>query len=66
MGADEDLLLRKIRELSPQRLAELKDYVDFLLWREDELRLTQSAAMIAEGSLAAVWNNAEDAVYDDM
>ena len=66
MSAPEQVLIEKIRQLPPQRLAELEDFVDFLRAREDEHRLTQAAARVSEASFAAVWDNDEDAVYDRL
>lgn len=66
MSATEQVLIEKIKQLPPQRLAEVEDFVDFLHSRENEQRLTQAAAKVAEASFAAVWNNDEDAVYDRM
>ena len=66
MSATEQVLIEKIRQLPPQRLAELEDFVDFLRIREDEQRLTQAATRVSEASFAAVWDNDEDAVYDRL
>ncbi|MDK9712578.1 MAG: DUF2281 domain-containing protein [Sulfuritalea sp.] len=66
MNATEQVLIEKIKQLPPQRLAEVEDFVDFLRTREDEQRLTQATAKVAEESFAAVWNNDEDAAYDRM
>jgi hypothetical protein len=66
MSANKQVLIDKIGQLPPQRLAEVEDFVDFLRLREDEQRLTQAAARMAEASFAAVWNNDEDAAYDRM
>ena len=65
MSATEQKLIEKIRQLPPQRLAEVEDFIDFLHAR-DEQRLTQAAARAAEASFGAVWNNDEDAAYDRM
>ncbi len=54
MSATEQVLIEKIRQLSPQRLAEVEDFVDFLRTRDDDQRLTQAAAKVAEASFAAV------------
>jgi hypothetical protein len=62
----EQVLIDKIRQLPAQRLAEVEDFVDFLRTREDERRLTQAAAKMAESSFAAAWDNDEDAAYDRM
>ena len=66
MCAAEQVLIQKIRQLPPRRLAELEDFVDFLRTCEDEQRLTQAAAKAGEASFAAVWDNDEDAAYDRM
>jgi hypothetical protein len=66
MSVAEQVLLQKIRQLPPQRLAEVEDFVDFLRTREDDQRLTQAAAKASEASFAAVWNNDDDAAYDRM
>ena len=66
MSAPEQVLIEKIRQLPPKRLAELEDFVDFLRTREEEQRLTQAAVCASEASFAAVWDNDEDAVYDRL
>lgn len=38
MNANVDLVYQKIKALSPQRLAEVADFVDFLQVREEKLR----------------------------
>jgi len=66
MTATDKALIEKIKQLPPQRMAEVEDFVDFLRAREDEQRLTQAAASASEASFAAVWDNDEDAAYDRM
>ena len=66
MSVTEQMLIEKIKQLPPQRLAEIEDFVDFLRTREDEQHLTQAAARASEASFAAVWNNDENAAYDWM
>ncbi len=66
MTASEQALIDKIKQLPPQRMAEVEDFVDFLRIREEEQRLTQAAAKASEASFAQVWNNDEDAAYDRM
>lgn len=66
MAATEQVLIEKIRQLPPQRLAEVEDFVDFLRTREDEQRLVHAATQMAEGSFTEVWNNDDDAAYDRM
>lgn len=66
MTTAEQVLIDKIKQLPPQRMAEVEDFVDFLRTREDELRLTRAAAKASEASFAQVWENDEDAAYDRM
>jgi hypothetical protein len=66
MSTTEQGLIEKIRQLSPQRKAEVEDFVDFLHARDEERRLAQAAARVSEPSFAAVWDNDEDAVYDRL
>lgn len=66
MAVTEQALIEKIKQLPPQRLAEVEDFVDFLRLREGDQLLTQAAARASETSFAAVWNNDEDAAYDQL
>ena len=66
MSTSEQGLIEKIKQLPPQRLAEVEDFVDFLRTREDEQRLTHAAVRASEPAFSSVWNNDEDAAYDRM
>jgi len=58
-------LIEKIKALSPDRIAEVIDFVDFLAHRDDTL-LVEAAAKISEPAFAAVWNNPDDPEYDNL
>jgi hypothetical protein len=58
-------LIRKIRALPPEKVAEVEDFVEFLSQREDR-QLTAAAAKLAETALRKVWNNPADAGYDHL
>ena len=66
MSANEQSLIEKIRQLPPQRLAEVEDFVDFLRAREQERALVHAAARASEPAFAKVWENQEDEVYDAL
>ena len=66
MNAPDQVLFDKIKQLPPQRMAEVEDFVDFLRAREDEHGFTHAAAQASEASFAQVWDNDEDAAYDRM
>ena len=64
-AAQQTVLIRKIRRLPPDQLAEVEDFVDFLEQREDR-RLTQAASKLSEKSFSKVWDNPDDAAYDQL
>jgi hypothetical protein len=66
MTATEQVLIEKIKQLAPQRQAEVEDFVDFLRERDAEQRLTRAAGSASVASFAQVWNNDDDAAYDRM
>ena len=61
-----DDLLEKIRSLSPERLAEVEDFVDFLSQRSDDSTLSFAAMKLSEDALRKVWDNPDDADYDRL
>lgn len=66
MSTPEQTLIEKLRQLPPERLEEVEDFVDFLRAREEERALVQSAGRISASAFAQVWDNPEDAVYDAL
>ena len=59
-------LIEKLKQLPPQRLAEVEDFIDFLRGRDDERTLARAAAAVAAPAFAKVWDNDEDAAYDRL
>jgi hypothetical protein len=59
-------LLDKIRRLSPERVAEVEDFVDFLKQRDEESRLTTAATKLSENAFAAVWDSVDNTDYDQL
>ncbi len=66
MNAHTKNLFEKIQALPAERIAEIDDFVDFIRLREQERALTRAAAAASEPAFAAIWNNADDAVYDAL
>ncbi|MBI5592782.1 MAG: toxin-antitoxin system, antitoxin component, Xre family protein [Deltaproteobacteria bacterium] len=59
-------LFDKIRRLSPEKVAVVEDFVEFL-WHRDEMdTLIKAAGKLSERSFQQVWDNPEDAEYDDL
>ena len=61
-----ETLIDKIRSLPPEKAAEVEDFVDFLRQRQQEAHLAHAAAKFSEDAFAQVWNNSDDAVYDEL
>lgn len=59
-------LVNKLKELPPERLAEVEDFIDFLRERDQDGRLRRNYAQASEAAFAKVWDNDEDAVYDEL
>ena len=57
-------LLEKIQTLPVERIAEIEDFVEFIVAREQERSLTRAAGASSAPSFASIWNNPEDDVYD--
>jgi len=62
----EQELIEKIRSLAPERAAEVEDFVDFLRHRTEDRGLVRAAAKFSEAAFRKVWDNPEDAVYDQL
>ncbi len=63
---DEEILIQKIRSLSQEKIKEVEDFIDFLKYKEKGEGLTYWAAKAAEPSFQRVWDNPEDADYDNL
>ena len=59
-------IAHKLEDLSPERLTEVEDFIDFLRARDRDKTLLGEYAQASEAAFAKVWDNDEDAVYDDL
>jgi hypothetical protein len=66
MPANTQALIEKIQTLSPDRVAEVEDFVDFIRLRDQERTLTWDAASASAPAFAAIWSNTEDDCYDAL
>ena len=66
MPGNTEALIEKIQTLSPDRLAEVEDFVDFIRLRDQERALTRDAASASGPAFAAIWGNSEDDCYDAL
>jgi hypothetical protein len=60
------VIIEKLNALTPERIAEVEDFVDFLHQREHDRQLTFAISRAAESSFQKVWDNPDDAVYDSL
>ena len=59
-------LIDKLEALPPERIAEVEDFIDFIKQRDLDRQLTQAAMKTVEPSLQKVWDNPDDAIYDQL
>ena len=59
-------VVQKLRALSPERIAEVEDFIDFLEQRDEARRLTQATMAVSEPVLEQLWDNPDDAAYDAL
>ena len=62
----EQKLLDKIRSLPPEKAAEVEDFIDFLSQRAGDRQLAGAATGLSEASFHKVWDNPDDAAYDQL
>lgn len=62
----EQRLLEKIRLLPPDKVSQIEDFIDFLYERMSDRSLVQAAAKLSEPSLQKIWDNPDDADYDQL
>ena len=59
-------LVDKIQSLPPEKIAVVEDFVEFLRHRDDDLHLTAATVRLSEKSFQQVWDNPDDAEYDNL
>ena len=59
-------MMEKLEHLTPDRLAEVEDFIDFIQQRDRDKLLRQDYARASEAAFAKVWDNDEDAIYDHL
>lgn len=62
----EKIIIEKIRTLSPEKVTQLVDFADFLSQKDSDRQLTGAVNKLAEPAFNRVWDNPEDAVYDNL
>lgn len=66
MQPQHEQIQEKLGQLSPERLAEVEDFIDFLRQRDQDGHLRQNYAQASEKAFSKVWDNDDDALYDKL
>ncbi|MBV5305852.1 MAG: hypothetical protein J0652_04075 [Desulfobulbaceae bacterium] len=59
-------LFNKICRLPPEKVTEVEDFVDFLRHRSEDNTLISAVKKLSEKSFQQVWDNKDDAEYDNL
>ncbi len=62
----ERIIIEKIRTLSPDKVAQVVDFVDFISLKDRDRRLIRAGNKLAEDAFKKIWDNTEDDVYDRL
>ena len=62
----EQKLVDKIRSLPPGKIAVVEDFVDFLRQRDEDYLLTKACTRLSEKPFEKIWDNPDDAEYDNL
>ena len=62
----EQRLLQKIRQLPPEKVLLVEDFIDSLDQQSIDHSLTFAAAKLSEPVLLKIWDNPDDAEYDKL
>ncbi len=62
----EQRLLKKIRQLRPEKVLLVEDFIDSLDQQNTDNSLTFAAAKLSEPVLLKIWDNPDDAEYDKL
>jgi hypothetical protein len=66
MQSQIEQMLAKLEHFTPDRLAEVEDFIDFLQQRDQDKRLRQAYAQASQDVFEKVWDNDDDAIYDNL
>ena len=66
LSVHEQNVLTKIRQLPLPQQAQVEDFIDFLQQRQSDRGLVLAAMQTSRSSFERIWDNPEDAVYDNL
>jgi hypothetical protein len=62
----EKRILEKVKKLSVEQIQQVEQFIDSLSQEETEQQLTLISAKLSEPVFSQIWNNPEDADYDQL
>ncbi|NJO65251.1 MAG: toxin-antitoxin system, antitoxin component, Xre family protein [Richelia sp. RM2_1_2] len=62
----EQRLIEKIRQLVPEQVLLVENFIDSLSGQNEDYNLTLAATKLSESTLQKIWDNPEDAEYDQL
>ncbi|WP_414623222.1 toxin-antitoxin system, antitoxin component, Xre family protein [Calothrix sp. CCY 0018] len=62
----EQRLIEKIRQLIPEQVVLVENFIDSLSEQNEDYNLTLAATKLSEATLQKIWDNPEDAEYDQL
>ena len=66
LSGREQQLIEKIRQLSPGQVDQLESLIDQIRQQDSDLNWVEWATKISEPAFHSLWDNPEDAAYDDL
>lgn len=66
MSAQVQKMIEKLEHLSEDRLAEVSDFIDFLQFKDQEIRLRSDFTKASDETFSKIWDNEDDAQYDRL
>jgi hypothetical protein len=66
MDAQVQMLIERFNHLTPERQAEVGDFIEFLCQREQAMSVSKDYARASENAFVRIWENDDDALYDKL
>ena len=61
-----ETMIEKLRNISPDRLDEIADFIEFIQLKDRDFHLQSEFTKASEEVFSKVWDNEEDSAYDRL
>lgn len=65
LSKKEQEIVEKLRKIPPDNLHEIENFIDFLSLRYQDRQLVKASKRLSNPAFQDVWDNDEDASYDE-